>query len=72
MESGALRMVLEKIYPTLYNECNYLSMLGLKFINVRKWGPVLRKSWGCPMKIEALYLMFSGNGKNIVEGIGTS
>ena len=35
-------------HPTLYNECNYLSMLGLKLNQVSKTGP--RKAWqetGC-------------------------
>ena len=27
------------IYPTLYNGCDYLSMLGLKLLNVNKRGP---------------------------------
>ena len=41
------------IHPTLYNACNYLSILGLKFTNVRKRGP--RKSLWLVMLSSAIY-----------------
>ena len=43
-------------HPALHNGCNYISMLGLKFIHVGKWN-----SWGLVKKFHVLWV---NNGYN--------
>ena len=39
----------EYFHPTVYDECNYLSMLGLKLIHVSKMAPSQWQHIGMPV-----------------------
>ena len=45
-----------EFHPTLYNGCNYLSMPGLKLIDVNKSGIRVSLFYECGVKMEGVYM----------------